>query len=153
MSFFLFEFFKTIFGNLFNAAKKTWNKISPELQKAMLSGSGIISIINEHVDASPTFIKEYIQLKYPELTPEKIHEALLKASEGLVIAQELNDTDLLTTIQKIQGYLKGLEGKVWANISQTLAKGIAAFLAPAETKFAAISSLIEFVFQTFIKGK
>lgn len=153
MSFFLFEFFKKIFGGLFSAAQKTWNKISPELQKAMLHGSGIISIINTNVDASPDFIVELIQKKFPDLTKESIHESLLKATEGLAIAGSLNNPDLGTTIQLIQGYLSGLKGKVWANISQTLAKGIAAFLAPSGTKFAAISSLIEFVFQTFIKGK
>lgn len=153
MSFFLFEFFKKIFGGLFNAAQKTWNKISPELQKAMLHGSGIISVINTHVDASPDFIVELLQKKYPDLTKEKIHESLQKATEGLSIGQGIVNADFGTTIQLLQGYLSSLKGKGWANISQTLAKGITAFLAPKETKFAAISSLMEFVFQTFVKGK
>ncbi len=151
---FLDNFFKAIghfFEGLFNAAQKTWNKLSPEIQQAMLHGSGIIATINDNVDKAPQFVFDLIQTKFPDLTKEKIEEVLKKGAEGLAIAEGINDTDVLTVIQRLQTYLSGLQGKTWARISQTLSLAIAAVLAPGATKFATFASLIEFVYQTFIK--
>ena len=139
------------FSGLFNSAKKTWAKLSPEVQNAMLHGSGIIDIINNNVDKVPSFVIALIQSKYPDITTDKIHAGLKGIADALHIAEGVNDGDLEALISNIQKYLASLNGKIWANISGTLAKAIAAFLAPPETKFAAISSLMEFVYQTFIK--
>jgi hypothetical protein len=153
---FLGEFLKKvgdIFENLFNQARKTWKKLSPEVQNAMLHGSDNIATINDHVDETPQFILHLLQEKYPDLTLENIHASLKAASEGLSIGEQINDEDLGTMIINLQKYLSGLEGVLWAKISHALALGIAVFLAPAGTKLAAITSLLEYVFQDLIKGK
>lgn len=139
------------FTGLFNSAQKTWNKLSPEVKAALMNGSGIIEIINSNIDQTPDFVIQLIQKKFPELTIEKIKDGLHQAALGLSIANEINNADLKATIVNLQKYLEGLKGTTWAKISQTLALGFAAAIAPKGTKFAAISSLMEFVYHSFIK--
>lgn len=151
---FLTDFFNKIghaFKSIFNSAQKAWNKVSPEIQKALLWGSGAVAIINKNVDAAPVFVLDLIEKKFPGLDREKLHNGMNQIAQALGVAQNINNTDILATIQALQVYLSGLKGKLWANISQTLAAGIAAAIAPPETKFAAISSLVEFVYQHYIK--
>lgn len=153
---FLTKFFKSVgsfFKGLFNASQKTWDNLSPEIKLAMEQGSKLVAVINENIDASPAFVFELMQLKYPEFTKEKLHEILQKGTEGLNVIGGVNNPEILTTIMNLQSYLGSLKGKAWANMSQTIGKGIAAFLAPKETKFAVISSLFEFLYQTYIKKR
>ena len=143
----------SFFSGLFNAAEKTWNKLEPEIRAAMLQASDVVAIVNENVDQTPQFVLEIVQQKYPAFTLDQIHEAIKKGSQGLSIGAQVLDNDILSNIQLLQKYLEGLEGSTWANISQTLMKGMAVFMAPKGTKFAVISSLAEFVYQRFIKKR
>lgn len=139
------------FKSLFDAAEKTWDKLSPELKKAMEQGSGIIELINGHVDQAPDFVFDLIQKKYPELTRDKIHEVLTLAGRELNLIDEVTQPDLTQTIQALQKYLDQKQGKFWATASSLLAQLLAIVLAPSGTKFATVSSLMEFVYQKFVK--
>lgn len=139
------------FTNLFKSAEKLWKKISPELQEALMQGSEFVNIINTNLDATPDFIFELLQQKYPDLTKEQLHEYLKKALEGTSVAYEVTNQDLETNILALQKYLGSLEGTTWAKISGLIAQGYAAAKAPAGTKWAAIASLINFVYHSFIK--
>lgn len=141
------------FGHLFAGAEKTWKKLSPQVQDALLYGSGVIDTINKYTDETPLFVWDIIQKKFPKLDKDHLLKALKSASVELKIAQEVNDDDLETVIGNLQAYLASLEGTVWAKISEALAKGIAIFTAPPATKWAAIASMMEFVYQTFFKNK
>lgn len=149
----LFHAIGSIFTGLFNSAKKTWKKLSPEVQNALLHGSAVVATINDNIDASPDFIIEILQKKFPDLTKEKLHEGLGKVAEALKLAEATNTDDLETLIKNIQVYLGSLKGKVWAAISHTIASVFAVVAAPPETKFAVISSMIEYVYQHLIKKR
>lgn len=153
---FLDKFIKKIgevFSTLFNSAKKTWNKISPEIQNGILQGSGIIATVNKYLDAAPDFILQAIQAKFPALPLDKIEESLKKLAKALNISTDVNDPDLLTTIKNLQSYLASTkeDGKLWATISHSAAAVLAVVLAPAETRVAAVVSLLEYAYQHFIK--
>jgi len=153
---FLKKFFAAIgnfFEGLFNAAKRTWNKLSPELQKAMVNGSGVIEAINSNVDKAPSFVLDLIRKKYPDFDTVKLKAALGQLSKNLKIADDIEDPDLETTIRNLQTYLSGLQGQTWAIISNSLANIIAVAVAPKNTKVAAIIQLMEFVYQSFIKKR
>lgn len=141
------------FAHLFSGTKKTWKKISPEVQQALLYGSDVIDTINKYLDQTPDFIIDLLTKKYPKLDRNHLKDALSEASKDLKIASDINNDDLETIIKNLQAYLSGLQGKGWAKISSFLAQGIAIFTAPAGTKFGMITSLIEFVYQTFFKKK
>jgi hypothetical protein len=139
------------FSGLFNAARRTWKKLSPDVQNAMIHASGVIDIINNNVDKVPDFVVEIIQKKFPDLDLEKLKVGLHAVGTELNLLEGVNDPDLLTLIEKLQKHLESKQGKAWALISSSMSQILAVILAPAETKVAAIISLIEFVYQHFIK--
>jgi hypothetical protein len=141
----------SLFTGLFNEAHRVWKKLSPEIQAAMLHGSAIVDVINKNIDAAPAFIIELLQKKFPDLTLEKLHSGLNEVAKGLNIAETVNNDELGTLIEKLQVYLNSLNDGVWAGISHTIASIFAVITVPAGTKFATISSLMEYVYHHFIK--
>lgn len=141
------------FKGLFNAAEKAWDKISPELQSAFLKGSGIVAEINAYAGRTPDEIYEALSAKYPDLTKEKIAEALAQVANvlnvGIDVAASPDIYDVMTAIQAQLD--KSQEGKVWAKKSSLIAKVIAHFFAPEGTKSSIFELLMEFVFQKFVK--
>lgn len=151
---------KTFFGNigdffegLFNAAKRTWNKLEPAVQNSILHGSGVVEAINRNLDKTPDFIINLIKSKYPSFDLEKLKLGIAEITKGLNIASDIEDPDLETMVANLQVYLKGLSGKTWAIISNSMANIIAVFTAPGGTKVAAIVQLMEFAYQSFVKKK
>ena len=137
--------FLHIFTDLFNSAEKTWNKLEPEVQDALLDGSGIINIVSQHLDATPDEVYDLIQKKFPSITKEKLKDGLSKVSNGLKLTENANTTDLTSTIKNLQTYFSGLHGNsVSAQILSTV-------FSPDETEFAKISTLIEYVYRKKIK--
>lgn len=144
------EFFKkigTFFSSLFNAAERTWNKIPSETRQAIVDGSGVISFINEHIDDSVEDLTKALQAQYPTLSTENMEK--VAAAWNL----PFDEGDLVSIVGAIQAHLKPLEGKIWAGVSDGLARVIAGLTSPEGTKYAVISSLMEFAYQKFIKPK
>lgn len=138
-------------GDLFNAAQKAWNRVEPEVQTALIHGSGVIDTINRNLDLIPDSVLNLILQRFPDLTREKLEEGLKKVAEALKIAGQTEDADLLTTIKNLQAYLSSLQGNFWQAVSSILAQVLAIAFAPPGTQFAKIALLIEFVYNNYIK--
>jgi hypothetical protein len=82
---------------------------------------------------------------------KSLTSGLLAVAKGFNL--NVDENSLPDIIAKIQAYLKSLEGNVWDAIVQGAANIVAIFLAPAGTKFGAIATLMEYVYQTFFKKK
>ena len=155
---FLNKLFKAIglfFVGMFNATKKAWKQVSPELQAAMLTGSSIVNTFNQYLNGAPSDILDQIKKDFPLLGDPKLTEILNKVSTDLGIAENLNNTDLLTTVLGIQKVLvdkKVADGTAWAKASHTGYLAISAILAPPSTKFAALVAFAEYVYHDLIKG-
>lgn len=143
--------FLHIFTDLFNAAKRAWNKVEPEVQAALIHGSGVIDIINRNLTAIPADVVTLIQTKFPDLDVVKLQIGLQAVTTQLTKIQAVPDQDLATTIQNLQTYLSGLQGNFWEGASSTLAQLLSIVLAPQETIFAKVVSLTEYVYRTFIR--
>lgn len=144
--------FLHIFTDLFNSIDKAWNKLEPEVQNALLQGSGVISLINQNLQVTPPEVFDLIQKKFPNLTQDKLTESLGKVSAGLNLAQNIENPNLFTTIQNLQTYFSTLKGKSWEGASSTMSQLLSSALAPDETPFAKISMFIEFVYRKKIKA-
>lgn len=150
---FLKKFFQSIghfFENLFNAAEHAWNKLEPEAKEALQQASAFVSVINNNVSEAPDFVKEILLQRF-NIGEDKIHTSLTKAATELNLVAGIADPDLLTVIQRLQEYLKNKKGSFWAQASNSLANLLAVIFAPTGTKFARISLLMEFVYQTFFR--
>ena len=139
------------FEGLFNAAAKTYNSLAPEIQESFIKGSAILDLINKYVNATPDFIIEAIQQKFPELSREKLRNGLNDVAKGLNIAKDLTGDDLEETLTAIQKHLATLKGSFWAGASELGAKLLAFAFAPAGAKWATFSSLMEYVYQKYVK--
>lgn len=151
---FLGRFFKKIgeiFASLAKGAEKVWDKTEPEIQQALLKGSGIVDVINKYINETPEFIFEILKQKFPDFSEEKIQEILGEVYKNLNLAKDGIVPDLNQTIQNIADYIKQHTGSKWAKISEEIANGIALFLAPSGTAWNKIGTIMWWVYQTFIK--
>lgn len=142
------------FTGLFNAAARTWAKVSPEIQDALKHGSGVLAIINQNVEEAPEAVIYLIQEAFPKLDRPTLLAGLRGVAEGLNVADGIVDNDLEGTVERLQKYLAGLKSEraqFWAAISSLAAKLLALAFAPAGTKWATFEALMEFVYQRFIK--
>ena len=144
-------FFGSIFKHVMEGAEKTFNELPKETQDALLHGSGVMEFINTQVDALPEDVEAAILEKFPDLNIDSLKVGLLAVAKGFKL--DVDENSLHDIVSKIQAYLKSLEGNVWNAIVNGAANIVAVFLAPAGTKFGAIASLMEYVYQTFFKKK
>jgi hypothetical protein len=144
-------FFGSIFKHVMEGAEKTFNELPKETQDALLHGSGVMEFINTQVDALPEDVEAAILEKFPDLNMDSLKAGLLAVAKGFKL--DVDENSLHDIVSKIQAYLKSLEGNVWNAIVNGAANIVAVFLAPAGTKFGAIASLMEYVYQTFFKKK
>lgn len=136
------------FVGLFNAAKKTYSKLSDEQKAALQQGTGLVAIINDNLTLAPAEVRALIQKAFPDLDEVKLETALFE------VARSFNTTglqDLDGAILVLQDHLTRLDGKAWAVASHAAAALLSVLFAPADTKVATIVSLIEWVYQHFIK--
>lgn len=141
----------SIFGGFVRSAKRTYNNLPKETQDALVHGSGIWDIINNMLDEVPGRVREAIQEKYPDLNITVIESSLYLIAKSFNLSPKSNNLD--DTIDSLQGYLKGLEGKFWAAASRTGSTLLAAIFAPPETKLEALASLIGTVYHWLVKKK
>jgi hypothetical protein len=144
--------FLHIFSDLFHSTEKAWQKLEPEVQNALIHGSGIIKILNDNIEKTPDEIFALIQQKYPDITKEKLEGALTKVNTDLGIAGSAVAPDLETSIQNLQKYLSSLKGKFWETASSILSQSLAIIFAPDETPFAKVVQFIEWVFRKKVKA-
>lgn len=147
---------KTFFGKLFgwigdifeNAAKKLWDNLSDEEKQNLIHGSGIIDIINRHLEDVPKVITDAIQTEFPDVDLKLLEDSLLSICTELGI--KLPEVNLDNTIIAIQGWLKDKEGEVWKWASQSIAELLSVLL-NKDSVFEKIGMLIQYVYDTFIK--
>jgi hypothetical protein len=135
------------FTGLFNAAKRAYNKLSPEQQDALVHGTGLISLINSMAESTAEQIRAAITLQFPNLDEAKLEAGLFQIANQFGLAP----TNIDEAIEAIKTKLAGLTGKFWAIASHNAASIFAVFAAPIGTKVAAIVSLIEYAYQKFHK--
>jgi hypothetical protein len=143
--------FLHIFTDLFNSVEKAWNKLDPQVQDALIKGSGVINIINTNLQETPDVVFDLIQKKYPDVTKDKLTAALANVTDKLKVAGDIANPDLLTTIKNLQTYFSGFQGKFWEGTASTASQLLSIAIAPDETPFAKVASFIEFVYRKKIK--
>jgi len=147
----LLEKIGNFFEGLFDAAESTWDDLQPEIQEAIVGGSRVLSIINQHVSKTPDEIIMLIQLAIPSLDREKLLAGLNKVAEGLNVIDAIEAESLEDTVANLAKYLESKQGGIWAGATALAAKVFAAFLAPSGTKWDIFESLMLFAYQTFVK--
>lgn len=148
----IFKKIGQFFKSLFNAAKKAYERLSTDEQEALQKGSGIVALINMMVENTPEEVRAAIEKRFPELDAEQLEQALFKVLNTFgIIGTETPVNNIEELIGMLQQHLQDKTGKEWATASHIAASVLAVFFVPKETKVAVIVSLIEWVYQHFIK--
>jgi hypothetical protein len=143
--------FGSIFHSVLNGAEKTYNNLPQATKDALLHGSGVMAFITQEVGMLPSEIRTGILAKFPDLNEAELEAGLYAVANGLKLNPTQNNLD--DTIAKLQTYINSFQGNTWNSVVQGAAEVLAVFLAPAGTKFGAIASLIEYIYQTFFAKK
>ena len=138
------------FHNLFTGIDHEYHKQQPEFQDALHKAVGIVAFFNNNKDLVPTLLREGI-LKATGITEAKLSEALSIAAKDVNLLIDIAQPTELQIIEAIQKHLKERTGVAWAKASDTFAKAIAFFLAPAGTKLSMLLPFIVTVYQNYFK--
>ena len=147
----IFSIFGGAFHSLLAQAEKTFNALPPDVQAALLHGSGVIAFISQELTALPEDLRAQILAQYPDINEAALETGLYALANGFKLNPVQGNLD--DTIAKIQAYLATLQGTVWDGIVQGAANVLAVFLAPPGTKIGAITQLMEYVYQTYFAKK
>lgn len=145
----IFSWLGHIFDGLFSSLHKAYNSLSETEQEAAKTASGIISVINANLAATPAEVWALIQKAYPAIDEATVTSALQKVTNSILTPLP---NGLENAISALQTYLSKYNGNQWIVISKSLVALIANELAPG-TVIQKIELVLEFVYQNFIKGK
>lgn len=155
MSFFskLFAFKFLWVKELFNSMEKAWDHLGADEQAISLKASGIIAIINANLSSTPDVVYKLIQLKFPDVTPETVQDALTKAGSFLNIADGIASMSLEEAITAFQTHLDSATGNDWVAKTQHAVSALLNVLLPTTTPLQKITTILEFIYDNFVKGK
>lgn len=131
----------------------TYESLEDDAKTALQYASGWVAVINANVEESPDFVFELIQKKFPDATKEHITEGLTRLAEALKLVTANIPTSLNDAITALQGYLSKFEGNTWVAIVRAAVTILADIIAGGKSPIQIIEMVLEFVYQTFIKGK
>ena len=136
------------FVGLFDALKKAYLNLSKEEQAALQQGTGLVNLINKMLDKTPAEIRAAITAAYPTLDEATLEASLFQLAKTFGLNGVNNLDEAIIAIQK---YLSSLQGTGWTIASHAAASALAILFAPPTAKIPVILSLIEWVYQHFIK--
>lgn len=145
----------TLFGSIFHhvlaGAEETWKSLPQDVQDALIHGSGIMALINTMLGSTVDQVRAAIQEQFPDVSEAALEAGLFAIAHAFNLAPK--DGDLDDCIAQLQAYLAKQEQQstVWESIMHTASLTLATILAPNGTMFGALATLIEYVYQTFIK--
>lgn len=146
----IFSFIGHLFGDLFSATKRAWNHLPPAVQSGLLNGSGILNIMDQFIGQDPKLTIATIQANYPQTDLSLLYTGLSAVARSYNLTVPVTLEDLIVTIQ---GHLRDVEATVWPAVMQADAGILATILSGSGTPFEIISTLLQFVYTNFIKGK
>lgn len=155
MSFFskLFAFKFHWVTDLFNAMQHGWNHLTEAEQSISLKASGIIAIINANADLVPEEVFKLIQVKFPDVTPEFVHDTLSKAADFLKIGDDAAQLSFQDAIKVFQAHLKDVTGNTWIAKTQHAVGALLTVLLPDTSPLNKVTTILEFIYEHFVKGK
>jgi hypothetical protein len=135
-----------------DAVASLYNKLHNTEKTAVKNASGWIAIINSNLQATPDFVFELIQQKFPEVTKESIADALNKVNSEILKVDANTPDDFDTALAKLQDYLSKYQGNTWIAITRAVVAVLSDVLLKGTSPIQTIETVLEYVYRTFIKG-
>lgn len=156
----------TLFGHFFHrigiwhpkfeeTIEDIYGKLQTGEQEAIKQASGIIAIVNANLQLVPEQVWDIIQTKFPDVTEEHVTELINKLNATIAAVDDYISEDYGTALIKLQAYLAQYVNthNVWAAITRSVVEILADIKLNGKLNIQTITTVLEFVYQTFIKGK
>lgn len=127
-----------------------WNKLEPQIQTAMVHGSGIIDEIANDLDKAPATVIDNILSKFTNVKVEDLKPWLAKVQGVFTGIEAIPDQDLATTIENLQEYFKKYVGPKFGDVLSTAAQILTSFIAP-DLLFSKIATYITIAYRIFVR--
>lgn len=147
----IFQKIGAFFVSLFNSAKAAYLELSEEDQIALKGGTGIVAILNNTIGQGVTEVRAAIQAQFPTYDEAALEAALIQVGNTFLGTNFASGDAVITAAQNKLADLKNTSPKGWATASHAFAALFSVLFGSPATKVATFTSLIEFVYQNFIK--
>lgn len=145
----IFSFLGHLFTSIFSATRRAWNHLPASIQDQIKNGSSIINILSNFSGQDPKLTIATLQAN--------VNIDLNTLYSTLSILAKFWKLDVPATLEELivilQTHLKSLQDSEWDRVLSTGAQVLADVLTGSATPFGIISTVIEFVYQEFFKGK
>jgi hypothetical protein len=145
----IFSFLGQLFTSIFSATRRAWNHLPPAIQDQIKNGSGAVNILQQYIGQDPKLTIATLQANL-DINLELLYSSLSVLANYWKLPVP---TTLEELIVVIQGYLKTLQDSEWDRVLSTGAQVIADVLTGSATPFGIISTVMEFVYNEFFRGK
>jgi hypothetical protein len=140
-----------LFTNLMKEAERVYKQLPEDVQTSIEHGSAIVAVINSLLTSAPQEIIDALQKKYPAISITQLTATVFDILKQLNITQVGSLEEGIAELQK--HLIRAQENKVWEGVSFGLSGLFAILFAPAGTKFAVISQVLEVVYHKYVKPK
>ena len=145
----IFSFLGQLFTSIFSATRRAWNHLPSQIQDQIKNGSGVINILSQFIGQDPKLTIATLQANL-SIDVDTLYSTLSVLAKYWKLNVPATLEDLIVVIQ---GYLKTLQDSEWDRVLSTGAQVIADVLTGTTTPFGIISTVIEFVYNEFFRGK
>jgi len=136
-----------------DAVEDFYNKLHDNEKSAVQNASGWIAIINSNLQATPDFVFDLIQQKFPGVTKESLTDSLNKLNVNILKVDANTPDDFGAALSKLQDYLGKYQGNTWIAMTRAVVAVLSDVLMNGTTPIQKIETVLEFVYRTFVKDK
>jgi hypothetical protein len=137
--------------DLEDGIKAAYDTLHDTEKEAVKTASAWIAVINSSLYLAPDAVFELLAQKFPGITKEKLTAFLNNLNSQIAQADRNVPDDFGAAMEKMQSYLATYEGHSWAAITRAVVEIGAVILSGGKLDISLVGTILEYVYQTFIK--
>lgn len=135
------------------AIEDLYNHLHEKEQIAIQKASGWIAIVNNNLQAAPDVVFDLIHEQFPDVTKESITDAINKVNAAFLKVEDSTPADYETALGKLQQFLNNYKDDTKNVVIRSVVTILSKILMSGTKPVQIIETVLEYVYQTFVKGK
>jgi hypothetical protein len=136
---------------IIKSGEDIYDLLTEDEKKAAQWSSGLIAIVNNNIDKTPSVIIQLVQTKFPDLSLDVIHGFIDTLLNKLKFVQGEIPLTLEDAVAKLQAFLKQHEGdhNVWGIISKAAVTVLTLLFSPG-SEAQKIEASLEYIYHLIV---
>lgn len=130
-----------------------YDKLHDAEKAAVKQASGRIAVINATLQQTPDEVFTALHEQFPGVNREVLTQWLNQVNDAIFGIAAVVPQDFETALTELQEYLGRYTGNTWVSITRMIVAVAADVLLKGASPAAIIETVLEYVYQTFIKNK